>query len=401
MALSRRQFLGASAAAGIAAFLAACGANTSSGGPSATPSPLVSPSQANPTAGSPAAGSIGGDLNFANKVGYIDLSDDGSTYPTLDAFRAATGVTVQYDDAIDGDEEFVSSDLQGPLSDKLPPPWDLVVLSDWMAARLVRLGWLESIDPAATPHLHANLQPHYRKRSFDTEFKFAAPWLSGMTGIGYDRKKTGDIRSLDALWDAKYKGHIAYLLDSMRDSVGLAAIKLGMDPATITKRQFDRALSELQKARTAGLLGGGGDSYVDEMAAGDIVVAMAYAGDVLTLLQPSQESDQDFRFVVPSEGGMLWTDNMCIPKGAANLKQAQAFIDFYYQPEIAAQVDAFVKYLSPVKGVAEILKTRHPDVANSPLAFPSADVLARLHQFRELDDTEERTWNAAFDRANT
>jgi spermidine/putrescine transport system substrate-binding protein len=399
--ISRRRFLEATAFAGVAAFLAACGANNgtaassgSSGSPSSAASP--SPSGVGPAA-SPAAGNIGGELNFANRIGYIDLSEDGSAYPTLDAFKQATGVTVNYDESIEDDEEFFSSDLQGPLSESIPAPWDLVVVSDWMVARLARLGWLEPIDPAATPNFQANLLPQYRKRSIDKDTKFAAPWLSGMTGIGFDRKKTGDIRSLSALWDPKYKEHVA-ILDAMRDAIGLAAIKLGIHPETITKAEFDRALAELQKARRAGL-GGVGDSYVDAMAAGDVVIAMAYSGDVLTLLQPSQEANQDFQFVVPAEGGMLWSDNLCIPKGARNKKQAEALIDFYYQPAVAAQVEAYVKYVSPVKGVAEILRTKSPEVAKNPLAFPPADVLARLHQFRALNAAEETEWDAAFDRA--
>jgi spermidine/putrescine transport system substrate-binding protein len=400
--ITRRRFLKATVAGGVAAFLAACGANNSSGNASPGTSGVVStpPSPGASATGGPggsaAAGSIGGELNFANKIGYIDLSEDGSAYPMLDAFKQATGVTVHYDESIEDDEEFFSSDLQGPLSESIPPPWDLVVLSDWMVARLARLGWLEPMDPAATPSFQANLLAHYRKRSFDQDTKFAAPWLSGMTGIGFDRKKTGDIRSLSALWDPKYKARVA-TLDAMRDAVGLAAIKLGIDPETITKAEFDRALAELQKAHGAGL-GGGGDSYVDAMAAGDVVIAMAYSGDVLTLLQPSQEANQDFQFVVPTEGGMLWSDNLCIPKGARNKKQAQALIDFYYQPAIAAQVEAYVKYVSPVKGVAEILRNKSPEVANNPLAFPPADVLARLHQFRTLNAAEETEWDAAFDK---
>jgi spermidine/putrescine transport system substrate-binding protein len=185
----------------------------------------------------------------------------------------------------------------------------------------------------------------------------------------------------------------------MRDAVGLAAIKLGFDPTTITKDQFDQSLAEIDKAVKAKLVRQlTGNSYVDVMASGDAIVAMAWSGDVLGLLVPDQKKDQDFQFNVAKEGGMLWTDNMVMPKGVKNKAQAQAFINFYYDPKIAAQVEAYVNYVCPVKGAAEVLKADNPDVANNPLIFPPADVVARLHQFRALNAEEEKDWSTAFSK---
>jgi spermidine/putrescine transport system substrate-binding protein len=400
--LSRRSLLQAGVLGGVAAFLAACGVNDTSSSPSTSAAPsgsAAATSGRGPSASPATPGKIGGELNLANKVAYIDLSDDGSTYPSLDEFKARTGITVNYAESIEDEAEFVSTDLQGPLSQDTPSPWDLVVLSDWMVARLVRLGWLEEIDAAAAPNFASNLVPQFRGRPFDPDTKFAAPWLAGVTGIGFDRKKTGDIRSVDALWDTRFKGRITFLSGSMRDTVGLAAIRLGVKPESITKAQFDRAIAEIDDARSRGLLRDqGGDSYVDVLAAGDAVIGMAYSGDVLTLLIPGQTPDQDFQFVVPSEGGMLWADNLCMPKGVRNRKQAEAFIDFYYDPAIAAQVEASVRYVSPVKGVAEIVAKTDAALAGNPMAFPPPDVFGRLHQFRTLDSAEESAWNAAFSK---
>jgi spermidine/putrescine transport system substrate-binding protein len=399
--VTRRAFMQATALAGVGAFLAACGAKqTGSASPAAATgsgSPAIAPS-ASATAAA-AAGTIGGDLNFANQIGYMDISDDGSTYPSLERFTKETGVRVNYDETITDNEEFFSTDLQVPLGKNLPPGWDLIVVTDWMVARLARLGWLEAIDLTATPNFQANLLPQYHARSFDPETKFAAPLHSGMTGIGFDRKQTGDLTSLAALWDPKSKGRITYLPDKMRDTIGLTAIRLGFDPATITRQQFDQALAEIDKAvKGKLLLLLSDDSYVEAMAAGDAIVAMAFSADVMTLLVPSQRPDQDFRFVVATEGGMLWTDNMCMPKGVKNRKQAQAFINFYYDPTVAAQVEASVKYVCPVKGAAEVLKAKDPGVANNPLIFPPADVIRRLHQFRALDAKEEKDWSDAFSK---
>jgi len=399
--IARRTFLQGTALAGFGAFLAACGASGTGSSASAAAATTASPStaaSAGASASAAAGGKIGGDLNFANWIGYIDISEDGSTYPSLEQFTKDSGVKVNYQEAIDDNEKFFTSDLQGPLSQNLPTAWDIVVVTDWMVARLARLGWLEAIDASATPNFVANLEPQYKGRSFDPNTKFAAPWQSGMTGIGFDKKKTGDLTSLNAFWDAKYKGKLTYLTE-MRDTVGLTAIKLGFDPATITKDQFDQSLAEIDKAVKGKLVRQlTGNSYVDVMASGDAIVAMAWSGDVLGLLVPDQKKDQDFQFNVAKEGGMLWTDNMVMPKGVKNKAQAQAFINFYYDPKIAAQVEAYVNYVCPVKGAAEVLKASSPEIASNPLIFPPQDVVARLHQFRALDANEEKDWSAAFSK---
>ena len=401
--IARRRFLQAGAFGGIGAFLAACGTQGTGGSasPSAAATTAASASasaSASPSAaGTPAK--VTGDLNFANWIGYIDISEDGSTFPSIQAFEKQTGVKVKYVESIDDNEKFFTTDLQGPLSQNLPTAWDIVVVTDWMVARLARLGWLETIDTTATPNFPANLEQQYQGRSFDPQTNLAAPWQSGMTGIGFDKKKTGELSSVNVFWDAKYKGKLTYLTE-MRDTIGLAAIKLGIDPAKITQAEFDQALAEVDKAVKSKLVRQLlGNSYVDVMAAGDAIVAMAWSGDVLGLLVPDQKSTQDFQFRVPTEGGMLWTDNMVIPKGAKNKPAAQAWINYYYDPKVAAQVEAYVNYVCPVKGAAEVLKADNPDVANNPLIFPPPDVVARLHQFRPLDANEEKAWGEAFSKS--
>jgi spermidine/putrescine transport system substrate-binding protein len=399
--LTRRRFLQGSALAGFGAFLAACGTP-----PAASSAPPASAGSSAPGASGSAAasasaaasqGPIGGELNFANWIGYIDV-DDNKNHPTLEKFTKETDVKVNYVESIDGNETFFTSDLQGPLSQGLPTSWDIVVVTDWMVARLARLGWLDTIDTSTTPNFPANLLEQYHGRSFDPDTNLAAPWQSGMTGIGFDKKKTGDLDSLAVFWDTKYKGKVTYL-DEMRDTVGLAAIKLGFDPANITQEQFDQALAEVKSAVTSGIVRQvTGNSYVDVMSGGDAIVAMAWSGDVLTLLVPDQKESQDFQWACPKEGGMLWTDNMVLPKGVKNKAQAQAWINFYYDPENAATIEDYVNYVCPVKGAREILLTKDPDVAENPLIFPPEDIVSRLHQFRSLTADEEQNWAKAFEQ---
>ena len=221
--VTRRNFLVGSSMAGFAAFLAACGTSGQSGAPSgrATPgatggasaAPTTTPTELPLPTG-------GGTLNFANWVGYMDMSDDEEHYPTLEKFTAETAIEVNYGDGtIDGNETFFTSDLQAPLQAGLPTEWDIVVVTDWMVARLARLGWLETINTAATPSFPANLLQQYIGRAFDPDTNLAAPWQSGMTGIGFDKAVTGDLTSLAVFWDETYAGRMTYL-----DEIGRAHV---------------------------------------------------------------------------------------------------------------------------------------------------------------------------------
>jgi spermidine/putrescine transport system substrate-binding protein len=396
--LTRRVFLQGSALAGFSAFLAACGISgqgstapsvaAASNGPSLAPT--VAPSPTNLT----------GELNWANWIGYIDVTEDNKTHPTLDKFTKETTIKVNYVEAVDDNETFFARDLKGPLDAGQPTQWDLVVLTDWMIARLARLGWLEEINTANTPNFTANLADNYKARSFDPNTNLAAPWQSGMTGIGFDKKKTGDLTSLNVFWDPKYKGKLTYLTE-MRDTVGLAAIKLGYDPgaATFDQAQFDASLAEVKKPIDSGIVRQvTGNYYVDVAVAGDSVVAMAWSGDVQGLIVPDQKPTQDWQWALPTEGGMLWTDNMCMPKGAVNKGQAEAWINFYYDPANAAVIEAWVNYVCPVKGAKEEMIKLDEELGANPLIFPPDDWVARLHQFRAVTAEEEQAWGEAFSK---
>lgn len=394
--VTRRHFIQGSAMAGFATFLAACG--TSGTGASAAPSAAGSVgtgSAAPSAAGSGGTGST--ELRFANWIGYIDTADDG-TYPTIQKFETESGVKVTYLEDINGNEEFFAASLAAPLGAGLPTEWDLVVLTDWMIGRLIRLGWLEAIDKASTPNFTANLAPNYVGRSFDPDTKYAAPWQSGMTGLAFDQKQTGPLTSLGVLYTDQFKGKITYLSE-MRDTIGLTALHLGTDPATITAEQFDAALAVVDTAIKSGIVRQvTGNSYVEMMASGDVVLAMGWSGDVLGLLVPDQTAEQDFQWVLAEEGGELWTDNMAIPLGSPNKVAAEKWIDFYYDPVNAATIEAYVNYVCPVAGAKEIMLELDPDLANNPLIFPPEDWVARLHQFRATTADEETAWDEAFSK---
>jgi spermidine/putrescine transport system substrate-binding protein len=218
-----------------------------------------------------------------------------------------------------------------------------------------------------------------------------------MTGLGYDSAVTGNLTSLNALWtnDPKWAGKTTFLTE-MRDSIGLTLLKLGKDPSVATEADADEAIAEIQKAVDDGIVRGfTGNEYAEDLVAGNVVLAMAWSGDVIA----KQAEKESLVWQLPDEGGMLWTDNMLIPKGAAHKYTAELFIDFVYDPAIAAQIAAWVNYVTPVKGAKEVLAADDPELAESPLIFPPADVLAKVKIFKSLTEAEESYFNDKFSAA--
>jgi spermidine/putrescine transport system substrate-binding protein len=215
-----------------------------------------------------------------------------------------------------------------------------------------------------------------------------------MTGLGYDSAVTGDLTSLEALWtdDPRWTGKVTFLTE-MRDTIGLTLLKLGKDPSQAAEADADEAVAEIQTALDAGIIRAfTGNEYAEDMVAGNVVLAMAWSGDVIA----KQAEKETLVWQLPDEGAMLWTDNMLIPKGAQNKYTAELFIDFVYDPAIAAQIAAWVNYVTPVKGAQEVLAAEDPDLAESPLIFPSDEVLSKVKIFKSLTEEEETYFNDEF-----
>jgi len=389
--LTRRRFLQGTALTGVAAFVAACGTTGSgssapeeSAGESAVPSASEAAEAQSPSA----------ELSFANWPLYIDTDDEDETkHKTLEDFTAKYGTIVNYSEVINDNDEFFGT-IRPALDGGQDTGWDLVVLTDWMAGRLIRLGWTEAFDLANMPNKVANMQDVYKGVDFDPTDDHHAPWQSGMTGLGYDSEVTGDLTSLAALWtdDPRWKGKVTFLTE-MRDTIGLTLNHLGKDPSQISEADFDAAVAEIQTALDAGIIRAfTGNDYAEDLVSGNVVLAMAWSGDVIA----KQAEKETLVWQLPDEGGMLWTDNMLIPKGAANKYTAELFIDFVYDPEIAAQIAAWVNYVTPVKGAKEVLAASDPELAESPLIFPPDDVLANVSIFKLLTEDEETTFNDKF-----
>jgi spermidine/putrescine transport system substrate-binding protein len=394
--ITRRRFVQGSALVGFGAFLAACGTTGT-----ATDPPTPATGQPTGPTPQPPPQEPSTVLNFANWPLYIDrdegLDDDDETKAensaTLREFSAETGIQVNYSEAINSNEEFFGT-IRAPLQAGQDTGWDLIVPTQWMAARLIRLGWAERFDLSAMPNFVANLEDAYRGADFDPTNDYHAVWQAGMTGLGFDTEVTGELTSSESLWDARWAGRISYLAE-MRDAVGITLQKLGYDPEDFTRDQFDEAIAEMQRAVDERIVRAfTGNEYSQDLVAGNVVLAMAWSGDILQL----QFERESLEFALPVEGGSLWYDTMIIPKGAAHKDAAERFIDYYYQPAIAAQVEAWVNFICPVKGAREELLKIDEELAENELIFPTDEMLARAKSFKSLTEDEESYYNDEFSR---
>ena len=398
--LSRRRFLQASAFAGVAAFLAACtagGTSSESAAPASVSVPTAPPvASPTPTPASPTPiPSPSGPLKFANWPAYIDLTGKAAeeekyskgSSPTIEQFKKAIGVDVDYVEAIEDNKTFYAK-IQPQLQSGTPTGWDLIVITDWLAAKVISKGWAEQIDHSVVPNAVKNLQDSLKNQPWDKNNDYHYPWQSGMTGIGFNTKvlaaaKIAEPKSLKDLY-AIQPDKVSFLTES-RDTFGLGLLKLGksVDPASPTLVDDLQAVyDDIKPLVDKGLIFAD-NSYLKNFAAKKTWAAMVWSGD----LASSGTEGDTFQF--PEEGVMIWTDNMVIPKGATNKYTAELMINFVYDPKIAAQIEDYVYYVCPVKGADVEIKKLDPGAESNPLIFPPADVVAKYHEFQFLPEEAE------------
>jgi spermidine/putrescine transport system substrate-binding protein len=334
------------------------------------------------------------EVNWSNWPEYIDVDEATGKHPSLEAFTAASGITVNYNEDYNDNDEFFAK-VQPQLSGGQDTGRDLWCSTDWLVARLIRLGWVQELDKGNIPNAEKNLEDSLAEVQFDPGRKFSLPWQSGFTGIGYNPDGTGGrkVESIDQLLtDPALKGRVT-LLTELRDTVGMVLLALGKDPADFTDADYEEAIGELQKARDAGQFRGfTGNDYTSGLASGEIAACLAWTGDVVQL----KADNPKLGYALPSTGHMIWSDNFVIPNKAKHKKNAEKLIDFYYDPEVFADVAAWVNYIPPVKGTREALTADDPETADNTLIFPDEEVRGRSHVFRGLSEEEETNYNKQF-----
>ncbi|MBC7633113.1 spermidine/putrescine ABC transporter substrate-binding protein [Aeromicrobium sp.] len=328
-------------------------------------------------------------LVFSNWPEYID-QDDGKYVSTMTQFEKDTGINVRYTADVNDNNEFfakVSNQLGSCSSSKR----DLFALTDWMAARMIQVGWIQKLDAAKVPNLHANIIDSLKSPSWDKKRDYSAPWQSGLTGIAYNKSKTKEVKSFEELVTRPdLKGRIA-LLTEMRDTMGFLLLVDGADPNDFTDAQWQTSIDRLRKARSDGQVRSfTGNEYVQDLASGNIVACEAWSGDI------ANAGDDNLVFVTPEEGHMIWADNMLVPNLATHQANAEQWINYFYEPEVAAKLAAYNSYICPVKGAQAAMEKVDPEQVDNPLIFPTAETLAVTHGFMALDEAKMRTYEGDF-----
>ena len=378
--LSRRRFLGRAGSAGLAmtgmsTLLAACG------GVKGTADEAEKTNKQQAAVSHPKTEI--GDWTFSNWPLYMDKK-------LLKAFDKEFGGKVKYIEDINDNYEFFGK-VQQQLQNGQPIGRDIVVLTDYMAARWVRNNYAEPFDKKNIPNA-SNLVDNLASINYDPDRKFSLPYQSGATGVGYNIKKTGrELKNVADLFDPKFKGRVT-MLSEPYDSASTVMLGEGQDPSNATIDQLLAAIEKIDKANQEGQFRRfTGNDYTTDLAKGNVWVSLAWSGDLVQL----QSDNPDLRFGYFEEGNVAFNDNMMLPAKVEHAYAAETMMNYLYDPEVAAKLAAYVNYISPVKGAKEMLEKTDPDIANNPLIFPPPEIQAKIKAYPNLSPADERAMQEA------
>ncbi|WP_232344188.1 MULTISPECIES: polyamine ABC transporter substrate-binding protein [Actinoplanes] len=384
--LGRRDALRLGGVSALGAFLAACGVE-GKGKPQAS----VAPDAVEKFWAGKAQN---GKLDFANWPLYMDPKK-----PEIAKFTAKTGIKVNYQEVIQEMGPWFAK-VQPQLSAKQSIGFDLMVITNSIQFGQFRdAGFLAPLDHSKLPNYAANAGKAYAQESFDMGNVFSIPWASGITGIAYDRKKTGrDITKLADLWDPAFKGKVGMFSDT-QELANFGLLAAGLKPGDSGEEEWKKAAAKLKEQKDAGIVRNYYDqSYVDALGKGEVWLTQAWSGDIF---QKNVSDGTDFQFIIPEEGGTIWTDNFTIPVTAANPVDAIMMMDFFYEVENAASLAEYINYVCPVPAAQEQIKkdaaTKTGEdkallekLATSPLVFPGEADYAKLHYYVDFNTAEEQ-----------
>lgn len=372
--LSRRTMLAGTGAGATALALAACTPADSTAGP-------VEDNSANdPT------------LNWANWPFYIDEDDDGN-FPTLLAFQEEYGIAVNYLITVDDNNSYFAT-VRDQLALGQDIGADTVCLTDWMVNRWIQLGYTQELNKANIPNA-ANLVDSLQNPSFDPGRVHSLPWQGGFAGICYNVEQTGEVRSVSDLWRSDLAGRVG-VLSEMRDTIGLLMLENGVDiSGDFSADDFNAALDVFRTQMESGQVRNvRGNAYTEDLVNEDTLAAICWSGDITVL--NFEAGYEKWKFVLPEAGATLWNDNFMVPIGSPRKTNAETLINYYYEPEVAAEVAAWVNFITPVEGAQEAAVAIDPELAEDTLIFPDDETLAKASIFRGLTPQEENEFQAAF-----
>ena len=305
------------------------------------------------------------ELTVFNWFDYIDPA-------VIDLFEEETGITVKYVNFTTNEEMYTKLEAGAGT-------YDVIFPSEYMIERMIAHDMLEELDLSAMPNF-ANVMDRLKDPSYDPGNRFSVPYMWGTLGYLYNTEMVDEeLTSWSALFDEKYAGNVI-MMNSMRDSIGLALKYLGYSMNTRSEAELNEAKDLLikqkqDKIQCGYLL----DETKDKMVGGEAAIGVVYSGDA----QYAIEKNENLVYVVPEEGSNIWVDGMCIPKGSKNVEGAMKFIDFLCREDIAAMNFDYIYYCSPIQAVVDGLDEEE---AEQSTINPSEDVVSRCEYFNDVED---------------
>lgn len=302
-------------------------------------------------------------INVFNFGDYIDES-------ILKIFENETGIKVKYDTFATNEDMYVRLKQGGDS-------YDVVFISDYMIERSIKENYLEKINWDNIPN-EKYINPIFRNLVFDPQNEYSAPFTWGTMGIIYNETYIkDDISSWNDLWNEKYSGEIL-MLNSQRDTLGVALIKLGYSMNTRNEEELEKAKKILikQKPIVYAYLG---DDIKDALISGEGSIGVVWSGDAVYM----REENPHLKYIVPREGTNLWFDSMVIPKSTKNKKGAEKFINFLLRPDISKLNSEYNGYSSPIP---EAVKLLDKEIQNDPVSYPSKNIIDKAEIFRDPSD---------------
>jgi len=384
-AVSRRQLLGGVGLGLGATALAACAPPP----PPATAQALKLPTDVSTTDKV---------VRWANWTAYLDYDEETKQYPSLQAFIERTGIEATYSEDIEDNDAYYNK-IRPQLIAGQDIGRDIFTFTDWMANRVIREQMCQPLELIRIPNANNMLEP-LKDVSFDPGRTHSLTWQSGFAGIGYNKAKVGrELKSLDDLWADDLKGKVT-VLSEFRDTVGCILLQQGVDISQpIGKAEFEKAVAEVEKRMKDGNIRRiKGNSYIEDLKTGNAVAGIVWSGDLFILR--AETEDPNWEFVIPESGGTLWSDNLMVPITSTHRRNAEELMNYYYEPEVAAQVAAYVNYVSPVKGAKEVLAQTDPELAESPFIFPSEEYIAEnnIKGFSALSAEDDADFSAIWQK---
>ncbi|WP_336991216.1 ABC transporter substrate-binding protein [Leucobacter sp. VD1] len=339
----------------------------------------------------------GGTVRWANWTYYLDYEDETANWPSLDAFMEQSNIRVEYFEDIDDNKTFIAK-IKDQLKLKQDIGYDVIVPSDTTLVRLLEQDQLTEFDRSLMPNVDAQMIDMVQHASFDPDRSWSIPYQAGMTGLVYNTQLyPKGVREVSDLWAPELKGKVN-LLTEQDDTLALIMLEQGVDiEGNWGDDEFEAALAVAAKHIDSGQVATvKGNSYTQDLEQETVWAGMAWSGDIAILNEDAGE--EIWKFVVPDSGASVFIDSFCMPTATEAFEQVHQLIDYYYEPEVAAQVAEYVQYVTPVAGAQEAMAKINPELAENPLIFPDEDMSKRIFDMRSLTAEEDNRYSQAYQR---